>query len=460
MKKGEEVSKTVLKNEKGKERVNLGRRFLLVCLFPLYTVFISTCTSVSEPAEFIGPVLPTLALTAPPAATETSVFGIEGSFVDLSLPATNTPVASVTRAEEPPLPTEIAETATPLITNTPTQIPRSTATDEPAEVVAQTPFAQRIASSNSPNLATTLLPSDPVFYGTSIDFLTAQVYGNGYLTITRKIGTADLFTRYEYIYDSDRQIVTGFLNVPTEAAISTLSADGKIPVALVLHGYIPPSEYKLLDYTARYADHLARAGFVTFHPNYRGHPPRPDSRNDNVFRIEYAIDVLNLMALIRKESMRQENGLFGQLDTSGFHIMGHSMGGGIGQRVMTVRPDWVKGLVLYGSMSGNEELNYEKIKAWGGDRYWRTEFWAPEAVIRDASPIYFLDRWQAPVSIHHGTADETVPIDWSRDLCRLLEGLNHPTNCFEYNRYPHSFFGPAEELFIERMIAFFNANNE
>lgn len=457
MDKGEEVSKPVFEKEIDKKRVNLGRRFMLVCLFPLYTFFISTCTSVSEPAEFIGPVLPTLAITAAPVPTETSVFGVEGSFVDLSLPATNTPLASVTRAEEPPPPTE---TATPLVTNTPTQIPRSTATDEPADVVAQTPFAQRIASSNSPNLATTLLPSDPVFYGTSIDFLSAQVYGNGYLTITRKIGTADLFTRYEYIYDSDRQIVTGFLNVPTEEAISTLSPDGKIPVALVLHGYIPPDEYKLLDYTARYADHLARAGFVTFHPNYRGHPPKPNSRNENVFRIEYAVDVLNLMALIRKESMRQENGLFGQLDTSGYYVMGHSMGGGIGQRVMTIRPDWVKGLVLYGSMSGNEALNYEKIKIWGGDRYWRTEFWAPESVIREASPIYFLDRWEAPVSIHHGTADETVPIEWSRNLCSLLEGYNHPTDCYEYRAYPHSFYGRAEEQFIERMVAFFQTASD
>ena len=136
--------------------------------------------------------------------------------------------------------------------------------------------------------------------------------------------------------------------------------------------------------------------------------------------------------------------------------MGHSMGGGIAQRVITVRPSWFRAVVLYGSMSGDEGRNYEKIREWDGERDWVKEVGAPPEIITAVSPLTYLDRWTTPIAIHHGTADKIVPPAWSAELCAALTARRHPVECFEYSNYPHTFYGPAEDLFIERMIRFFD----
>ena len=82
------------------------------------------------------------------------------------------------------------------------------------------------------------------------------------------------------------------MNVPNEG--------DNFPVALLLHGYIDPDEYETVAYTRRYADALAEAGYFVIHPNFRNYPPS-DSGPDP-YRIGYAIDVLNLIAIVREQS--------------------------------------------------------------------------------------------------------------------------------------------------------------
>ncbi|MEM8860130.1 MAG: prolyl oligopeptidase family serine peptidase, partial [Chloroflexota bacterium] len=132
-----------------------------------------------------------------------------------------------------------------------------------------------------------------------------------------------------------------------------------------------------------------------------------------------------------------------------------STGGGIAQRVLTVRPDWITGAALYASMSGDEKRNYERIQKWGDERTWRVEYYAPQEVIETVSPIYFLGRWEAPITIHHGDADEIVPPEWSVELCAELKAIDHPVECFQYVDYQHNLYGSAEKLFTERVITFF-----
>jgi dipeptidyl aminopeptidase/acylaminoacyl peptidase len=79
----------------------------------------------------------------------------------------------------------------------------------------------------------------------------------------------------------------------------------------------------------------------------------------------------------------------------------------------------------------------------------------PEAFER-ISPIYFLDRVQAAVSIHHGKNDPDVPLAWSIDLCQRLLDLGKPVECFTYEDQRHTFYGDGDTLFMGRMIDFFD----
>jgi len=285
--------------------------------------------------------------------------------------------------------------------------------------------------------------NDP-YEGLSIDELATRSYGDGILRIEDTMATTANFTRYLVSYPSDEFTVYGFMNVP--------HGDGPFPVVIAIHGYVNPAVYGTLDYTTRYADALANAGFLVLHPNLRGYSPSNGQSDPNRFRVGYAIDVLNLAALVRAEQ-----GALTVADNERIGVWGHSMGGGISLRAITVDPN-IDAAVLYGSMSGNEYLNAEAILDWSGGSSGQFELDAPALELLDISPIYHVDRISAAVSIHHGTADATVPPAWSDELCAELQTLGKLVECYSYQGQPHTFNGAGDQLFMERAAAFFAAN--
>jgi dipeptidyl aminopeptidase/acylaminoacyl peptidase len=204
-------------------------------------------------------------------------------------------------------------------------------------------------------------------------------------------------------------------------------------VVIALHGYIEPAIYDTIDYTTRYADALARAGFLVLHPNLRGYPPSDDG--ENLFRVGMAIDVLNLIALVKEQGGRP--GPLEGADPNAIGLWGHSMGGGISTRVITISPD-VRAAVLYGAMSGDEQKNYERIFHYfsNGTRG-QEELNTPAEAFQRISPINFLDRIQAAVSIHHGKEDPDVPLA-SPWICASGWELGKSVECFTYPDQPHT----------------------
>jgi uncharacterized protein len=86
------------------------------------------------------------------------------------------------------------------------------------------------------------------------------------------------------------------------------------------------------------------------------------------------------------------------------------MGGGVAIRVMTVRPAWVKAVVLYSSMSANAKENATQIYNVFSNRSRELyELRTPENWLMEISPLHFLNRVSAAISVHHSTSDEQVP---------------------------------------------------
>jgi len=288
----------------------------------------------------------------------------------------------------------------------------------------------------------TPLPADP-FGDYTIEFLSTRSYGGGTLTLHSVMESSAAFSRFMISYPSDTLTIYGFMNVP--------AGEGPFPVIIALHGYIEPALYTTLDYTTRYADALARAGYLVLHPNLRGYAPSDDG--PNVLRVGMATDVLNLIAIVRDQGGRP--GPLALADPAHIGLWGHSMGGGISLRTLTVSPD-VKAAVLYAAMSGDERRNYQAISAWSGQRRGQYELTIPDEALRRIAPIYFLDRIEAAVSIHHGAADELVPPAWSAELCERLLALDKTVECRSYPGQPHTFVGEGDAQFIQNMIAFFD----
>jgi dienelactone hydrolase len=286
-------------------------------------------------------------------------------------------------------------------------------------------------------------PAPDPYAGLSIDELASRVYGGGQVSVYESLAVTQEFTRYVFAYPSDGLTIYGFMNVP--------SGTGPFPVIIAIHGYIDPGIYGTLDYTTRYADDFARAGYLVLHPNLRGY--WPSDSGPNMFRVGMAIDILNLIAIVK-----QTGGLPGSLEHANpdaIGLWGHSMGGGISLRAITVSAD-VRAAVLYGAMSGDERQNFAKIQEWSGGQRGRDEIAVPDEVIARVSPINYLDRIQAAVSIHHGASDELVPPEWSTDLCDRLRALGKTVDCYAYIGQPHTFNAEPDRVFVQRAIAFYD----
>lgn len=327
-----------------------------------------------------------------------------------------------------------------------------TATVIIAAAEAETPVPTSPPAPTPPLPTPTPKPTLDPYVDLTIAALAARTYGGGLLEITDTLESNDAFTRYEIKYPSDGLDIYGFMNVPNEG--------DNFPVALVLHGYIDPDEYEIVPYTRRYADALAEAGYFVIHPNFRNYPPS-DSGPDP-YRIGYATDVLNLIAIIREQS-QDPLGTLRRANADDINLWGHSMGGGVALRVITViNESYLRAAVLYGSMSADESKNYGRIRSWTNSSRGRFELDAPPETLAAISPLHNLDRVEAAVAVHHSYADDIVPVEWSEEVCDVLAGLNtageipHAPECFFYDQQPHTFRGGGDSLFVERTIEFFD----
>jgi uncharacterized protein len=327
-------------------------------------------------------------------------------------------------------------TACNLAVQTPTETPILT---ETASATATQP------PPSTPTLLPTVSATPDPFYSWSNEYLRSRSYGGGQIEFMEVMDQNLYFTRYLIRYPSDGLNIYGFANIPNDEEIH--------PVIIALHGYIDPAVYHTLDYTTRYADALATAGYVVLHPNLRGY--QPSDNGENLFRVGMAIDVLNLIALVQSQSGGIDP--LKNADPNAVGLWGHSMGGGITTRVLTVTDD-VQAAVLYAAMSGDEEKNYLAIREWSGQTRGIEELNVPVDTLSSISSMYFFENISAAVSIHHGTADALVPMIWSVTTCERLNLLGKDVECFYYENMPHTFSGQGEEQFIQNTVQFFNQN--
>ena len=336
--------------------------------------------------------------------------------------------------------TQAAATATLAPSGTPTP----TATPSPLPTAAATATLMPTTPPTATPLPTATPTPDP-YAALTIEDLRGRSYGGGEVAVQGVLGVTTAFTRSLITYPSDDLTIYGFVNVPV--------GEGPFSVAIVLHGYIDPAVYETVAYTTRYADALARGGYIVLHPNLRGYPP--SDSGPNAFRVGMAIDVLNLLAIVRETA--GEAGPLAQADPSAIALMGHSMGGGITWRALTV-DQGIGAAVLYGSMHPDEQENLAWRMRRSGGQGSGIEMAASAEDLARVSPSSYLQDIVTPLSIHHSVDDETVPYEWSDELAARMQALGKTADLYLYENTPHTFRGEADQLFMERMVAFFDAH--
>jgi len=340
-------------------------------------------------------------------------------------------------------------------------IPPTTTASLPA------PKVQEIAPSGTPSAAPapTSLPSptpqrDSLFPYT-IAGLRERDYPAGEIRVGAPVFVAESFTRYPISYTSDGLNITGVLQIP--------AGNGPFPVIVLNHGYFNRAEYRSGDGTDRIAEALNQRGYLTISSDYRGWGG--SDAGPSLFHTGLVIDVMHLLAAIPSLS---------QADPQRIGMLGHSMGGGIATKILTLQTN-LSAVILYAPNSADDA---DLITRWGygciGDinpsqcnsadvlpadlpaellEAYRQAALDPQRM-GEIAPIYHLAGLHIPIQIHIGEADGdyigSTPPEWSYKLHEALLQAGAPVELFRYPGQRHSFTGAERELFLERVLAFFD----
>ncbi len=344
-------------------------------------------------------------------------------------PAVPTATATATRTPLPPTftPTPAPPTSTPMPTATPTNLPTPTPT-----------------------------PPHPL----TIEWLRQQEYPGSEIVIEETLTPGVNYSRYVASYRSEGLKIYALLTVPK----GEKPASGW-PAIVFNHGYIPPDEYRTTERYVAYVDGFARNGYIVLKPDYRGHGRSEGEATSSYGRPDYTVDVLNAVAAVKA---------YEAADPDRIGMWGHSMGGHITLRSMVATGDIKAGVIWAGVVASYPDLLTRWSRRSGAapeqsqptptprwSRRWRddllSEYGTPEENPQfwaSISANSFLDDLSGPIQLHHGTADESVPLEFSATLYGQIQHAGQTAEFYTYEGDNHD-IDNSFSLAMQRSIAFF-----
>jgi dipeptidyl aminopeptidase/acylaminoacyl peptidase len=173
------------------------------------------------------------------------------------------------------------------------------------------------------------------------------------------------------------------------------------------------------------------------------------------------VDVLNAVSSLKQ---------YPDADPKRMGMWGHSMGGHITLRSMVTTDDIKAGVIWAGVVGSYPEM----LSRWrrpgvgptpvlpSGARRWRQElterYGLPETNPQfwdSISPSAYVADLAGPVQLHHGTADASVPIEFSDSLAKRIEAVGGTVEYYEYPGDNHNISKNLKTA-LQRSVEFFD----
>ncbi len=290
----------------------------------------------------------------------------------------------------------------------------------------------------------------------SIASLRQGEYPGSELIIEQTLAPGSNYARFIASYQSEGLKQYGLLTIPHGK-----KPESGWPAIIFNHGYIPPDQYRTTERYIAYTDGFSRNGYVLFRPDYRGHGNSEGEPSGAYGSNDYTIDVLNAFSSIAKHP---------DVDVNRIGMWGHSMGGHITMRAMVVNPNIKAGVIWAGVVASYPDL----LTSWrrsnrptpaitqAGRRRWRDEltqlFGTPEhnkAAWDSISANAFLSDISGPLQLHHGTADASVPHEFSQTLEQQMRSAGKEVESYLYEGDDHN-LSQSFSTAMQRSITFFD----
>ncbi len=281
----------------------------------------------------------------------------------------------------------------------------------------------------------------------SIDALRKRQFFGSAITVETDLGIINSAKTYVVSYKSDGLKLNALMLIPTSPM-----PEGGYPVALINHGYIEPKNYSTTDSYRTTSYFFVSRGYLVLKPDYRGHAQSQGS-TERLDRLNFAVDVMNLISSI--PSLKEAN-------PKKIFMYGHSMGGEVTLRVLEIS-DKVKAATLWAPAITQfpENLLYF-IRKNRPHVFKETQSLIEQNFSEaDYSAVSSLDNLKSistPIIIHHGTADESVPIAWSEALDQKLTEAGKLHEFYVYQGEDHNFTRGNWSTAEERDLDFFKTH--
>jgi dipeptidyl aminopeptidase/acylaminoacyl peptidase len=273
----------------------------------------------------------------------------------------------------------------------------------------------------------------------TIESLRQGVYPGSEIVIEAELERGVNYSRYYAYYLSEGLKIYALLTVPDGEPPA-----GGWPGIVFNHGYIPPDQYRTTERYIAYVDNLARSGYIVFRIDYRGHDRSEGQPTGAYSDPGYTVDVLNAFSALQQ---------YPAADPTRIGMWGHSMGGYLTLRAMVVNPEIKAGVIWAGVVASYPDLLTRWRRSSGptatpspnSTRRWRSswtelygtpeenpEFWA------SISSNSYLESLSGPVQLIHGTADTSVPYEFSQTLTQQLREAGKEVELIIYEGDDHN----------------------
>jgi dipeptidyl aminopeptidase/acylaminoacyl peptidase len=275
------------------------------------------------------------------------------------------------------------------------------------------------------------------------------------ITIERELGAGSNYRRYYASYLSEGLRIFGLLTIPNGEI-----PDGGWPAIVFNHGYIPPEAYRTTERYVAYVDRLAASGYVVYRIDYRGHDQSEGQASGAYGHPGYLADVLNALSSLRRHLA---------VDPNRIGMWGHSMGGYLTLRAMVITDQVRAGVIWAGVVASYPEMlhNWRRTGSFiaspsSRGTGWRTE-WVTMFGTPQENPTFwdsisassYLEQLSGPLQLHHGTADEDVPVEFSIRLAELARADGMLADLYTYDGDNHN-IAKYFTLAMDRTIEFFD----
>ncbi len=333
---------------------------------------------------------------------------------------------------------------------TQTVMPASTFVPPTGTGTAANTFIPPSNPANTPIPTAALIP-----HPMSIISMRTGDYPGSEITIVKELDKGSNYRRYYAYYLSEGLKIYALLTLPNGDI-----PEGGWPAIVFNHGYIPPNVYRTTERYIAYVDEIAKAGYIVFRIDYRGHDASEGDATGAYGSPGYQIDVLNAVASIKQ---------YPEVNPDKIGMWGHSMGGYLTLRTMVISKDVKVGVIWAGVAASYPDLLYNwrrtgsftpspSSRGVGWRTHWIEAYGTPEQnpVFWDSvSATSYLADLSGPLQLHHGTEDEDVPLEFSIRLAELARDAEKIADLYTYEGDNHNISGNFS-IAMQRTIAFFD----